>query len=206
MYSVPFEKSHKSLRNPKSCFPLFPHGPASDQKRQAIIDECRTLTIFDPETRKSYELVVSTTDYIKATTDSYFASSLLFHEQATRPSTSTTSAEDDHKVNVNESVGSEINLGNESVGGEINVDNDTERESTKLTYIWKYDQVKALISSMSNHIQDLDNPKKRKDVYDNVANNLVSNKYQVSATIVQNKWKNLLKNYRKAKDTKTRTG
>ncbi|KAF2883687.1 hypothetical protein ILUMI_22502 [Ignelater luminosus] len=82
----------------------------------------------------------------------YFASSLLFHAQGIRPSTSTTSGKDGNEVDVNGSVGSEINLGNKSVGGKINVDNDTEMENRRLTYLWKYDQVKALIASMSNHI------------------------------------------------------
>jgi hypothetical protein len=73
---------------------------------------------------------------------------------------------------------------------------------TKSTYMWKYDQVLGLINSMGNYTNYLDDPRKRKDIYEHVANELLSMKYEVNATMVQNKLKSLLKSYRKAKDNK----
>jgi hypothetical protein len=73
---------------------------------------------------------------------------------------------------------------------------------TKSTYMWKYDQVLGLINSMGNYTNYLDDPRKRKDIYEHVANELLSMKYEVNATMVQNKLKNLLKSYHKAKDNK----
>jgi hypothetical protein len=72
----------------------------------------------------------------------------------------------------------------------------------KSTYMWKYDQVLGLINSMGNYTNYLDDPRKRKDIYEHVANELLSMKYEVNATMVQNKLKSLLKSYRKAKDNK----
>jgi hypothetical protein len=73
---------------------------------------------------------------------------------------------------------------------------------TKSTYMWKYDQVLGLINSMGNYTNYLDDPRKRKDIYEHVANELLSMKYEVNATMVQNKLKSLLKSYHKAKDNK----
>lgn len=59
---------------------------------------------------------------------------------------------------------------------------------------------------MSSHIDDFNHPKKRKQVFENVANDLVSLRHEVNAVMVQNKWNSLLKSYRKAKYNKTRSG
>jgi hypothetical protein len=48
--------------------------------------------------------------------------------------------------------------------------------------MWKYDQVLGLINSMGNYTNDLDDPRKRKDIYEHVANKLLSMKYEVNGS------------------------
>lgn len=50
-------------------------------------------------------------------------------------------------------------------------------------HIWKYDEVVELIKSMGTHIDDLNHPKIRKQVFENVANDLISLKYEVNSII-----------------------
>ncbi|KAF2903607.1 hypothetical protein ILUMI_02578 [Ignelater luminosus] len=84
--------------------------------------------------------------------------------------------------------------------------NKVEDYTTKINQlIWQYNQVVDLIKSMSTHVDDLNHPKKRKQVFENVVNDLIGLKYEVSAIMVQNKWNSLVKSYRKTKDSKTRT-
>lgn len=72
--------------------------------------------------------------------------------------------------------------------------------------VWSYDQTICLIDSMAVHMSDLNDPRKRKNVFENIANDLLSAGYTITATHAQNKWKSLTRSYKKAKDTKNRTG
>ncbi|KAK5649589.1 hypothetical protein RI129_000618 [Pyrocoelia pectoralis] len=70
----------------------------------------------------------------------------------------------------------------------------SEDENLKTNYAWKYNQM------------DLNHPKKRKQVFEHVANDLLSLQFEVTSVMVQNKWNSLLKSYRKSKDNQNRTG
>lgn len=59
---------------------------------------------------------------------------------------------------------------------------------------------------MGSHMSDLSHPKTRKQVFEHVANDMISKCFKVSSIMVQNKWNSLLKSYRKAKDNRTKTG
>lgn len=85
-------------------------------------------------------------------------------------------------------------------------DGTDEDTSTKTNYFWKYEQVVELIKSMGLHMDDLKHPRKRKRVFEYVANDLTGNQIQVTAAMVQSKWHSLLKSYRKAKDNRNKTG
>lgn len=81
-----------------------------------------------------------------------------------------------------------------------NVVEETERQT------WTYDETMCLIQSMAVHMEDLNHAKKRKFVFVNISNDLLSNKFSKSALSCQNKWKNLLRSYKAAKDQKVKTG
>lgn len=59
---------------------------------------------------------------------------------------------------------------------------------------------------MAVHFGDLSDPRKRKHVYENVASDLIDERFAVNFLLVQNKWNSLIRSYNKSKDTKTRTG
>ncbi|KAG5877219.1 hypothetical protein JTB14_036427 [Gonioctena quinquepunctata] len=59
---------------------------------------------------------------------------------------------------------------------------------------------------MATYYTDFNDPRKRKHIFEHVANDLISAGFSVDSKIVQNKWKGLLRSYTKAKDTKNRTG
>jgi hypothetical protein len=71
---------------------------------------------------------------------------------------------------------------------------------------WTYDQTLYLIDAMGSHMDELNHPKKRRFVFNNISNDLLSSGFSISGSICQNKWKNLLRSYKVAKDTKNRTG
>lgn len=85
-------------------------------------------------------------------------------------------------------------------------DNSLDLLSSSGQVIWSYDQTICLIDSMAVHMSDLNDPRKRKNVFENIANDLLSAGYTITATHAQNKWKSLTRSYKKAKDTKNRTG
>ncbi|CAG9825710.1 unnamed protein product [Phaedon cochleariae] len=60
--------------------------------------------------------------------------------------------------------------------------------------------------SMECHYEDLAHPKRRRSVFTNVVNDLLSSGFAVDETMCQAKWKNLVRSYNIAKDQKTRTG
>lgn len=76
----------------------------------------------------------------------------------------------------------------------------------KSVNVWSYDQTLHLINSMENNVKDLNNPKKRKFVFEHVTNDLISHGYTLSVQSVQNKWKSLTRSYSKAKDNKNLSG
>lgn len=73
-------------------------------------------------------------------------------------------------------------------------------------YVWQHDQVIHLIESVGAHIDDYNHPKKRKGVFEHVANDLISLRYNVNAAMVYNKWNSLLRSYKKVKDNMKQTG
>lgn len=73
-------------------------------------------------------------------------------------------------------------------------------------HIWQYNEVISLIRSMETHYEDLAHPRKRKSVFINVMNDLLSHGIAVDENMCQAKWKNLVRSYNTAKDQKTRTG
>lgn len=79
-------------------------------------------------------------------------------------------------------------------------------ENSKITNVWNYNQTVCLIKSMATFYRDFNDPRKRKHIFENVANDLISHGFAVDSKSVQNKWKGLLRSYTKAKDTKNRTG
>jgi hypothetical protein len=184
----------------------------------ASAGDTQIITLLDAENNRTYNLLLSVEDYQKAIhgkscncskkkcilsnhiADEQFASALLNHAKATEPVGHSDLEEmDDDEEDKCASVSAETNE-------DVEHNNNGSNANTKSTYMWKYDQVLGLINSMGNYTNDLDDPRKRKDIYEHVANELLSMKYEVNATMVQNKWKSLLKSYRKAKDNKKRTG
>lgn len=73
-------------------------------------------------------------------------------------------------------------------------------------HVWKYNETLALIHSMQTHHDDLNHPKKRKHVYENIANELISLGFNVTAVQCQVKWKSLVRTYTTTKDNKNKTG
>ncbi|CAG9814618.1 unnamed protein product [Phaedon cochleariae] len=78
--------------------------------------------------------------------------------------------------------------------------------TTPLEHIWQYNEVITLIRSMECHYEDLAHPKRRRSVFTNVVNDLLSSGFAVDESMCQAKWKNLVRSYNTAKDQKTRTG
>ncbi|KAK9737459.1 hypothetical protein QE152_g10676 [Popillia japonica] len=151
------------------------------------------LSILDPENGIKYDLILNKEDYERANHDEQFVSDLLHHSR-----------------NSNENE--------EALLTDIDcVDNE---KGTKTNYRWKYEQVIELIKSMGSHMSDLSHPKtrkqvfehvandmiskcfkvSRKQVFEHVANDMISKCFKVSSIMVQNKWNSFLKSYRKAKN------
>jgi hypothetical protein len=55
-------------------------------------------------------------------------------------------------------------------------------------------------------MEDLNHARKRRYVFENVSNDLLSNGFTVSSYACQSKWKNLLRSYKSCKDHKNKTG
>lgn len=68
--------------------------------------------------------------------------------------------------------------------------------------VWSYDETICLIVSTAIHISDFSDLRKRKNVFENIANDLISAGYTINATQVQYNWKSLTRSCNKAKDTK----
>uniref|UniRef100_A0A1Y1K6X1 Myb/SANT-like DNA-binding domain-containing protein n=1 Tax=Photinus pyralis TaxID=7054 RepID=A0A1Y1K6X1_PHOPY len=135
-----------------------------------------------------YKLCVSETDYNRAMTDHAFAQSLLFHAKVTGSSISTVASNQSRVENL------------EPASDNLEQYLENDRHS------WSHDETLCLIKSMEVHIEDENHPKKRKFIFENVANDLISNGFQVNATVCHNKWKNLMRSYKTAKDNMLKTG
>ncbi|CAH1379966.1 unnamed protein product [Tenebrio molitor] len=145
--------------------------------------------ILTDETGVQITVKVSAEDYVRAMTDITFAQQLLI-------SASSSSSSPSHS---SELCGSEVGCGDEE-------NEDSHEQQTTHKHEWQHDEVKCLLHSFEQHKDELSHPKKRKFAWDNIANDVVSNGYTVNATICKNKWKNLLRTYKTAKDSKKRTG
>lgn len=73
-------------------------------------------------------------------------------------------------------------------------------------HLWQYNEIRALITSMESHFEELSHPRKRKHVFENVSNDLLSSGFICSAAECQAKWKSLMRSYNVAKDNKNKTG
>ncbi|XP_018576862.1 uncharacterized protein LOC108915337 [Anoplophora glabripennis] len=71
---------------------------------------------------------------------------------------------------------------------------------------WPYDAVFLLIQSMETNIENMSHPKKRKHVFENVCNDLLSKGFSFTYEQCAQKWKSLERSYKNAKDNKTKTG
>lgn len=78
--------------------------------------------------------------------------------------------------------------------------------STDEKHSWSYNKTVCIINSMEAHANELNRPKKRKFVFDNISNDLLSSGFSINAVTCQNKWKNLLRSYKVVKDNKNKTG
>ncbi|KAF5283236.1 hypothetical protein FQA39_LY17362 [Lamprigera yunnana] len=108
------------------------------------MSEVHNLEVLDPESGLQYDLSLRNEDFVRAQEDQHFLSLLLFHAKANRTAENAES------------------LCNTSI---------SEDQNLKTNYSWKYNQVVELIKSMSLQMEDL-NPKKRKQVFEHVANDL----------------------------------
>lgn len=63
--------------------------------------------------------------------------------------------------------------------------------------IWSYNQTKFLLKRMIIHYIDLNNPRKMKHVFENIANDMISEGFTIDSIAVQNKWKSLTRSYSK---------
>ncbi|KAJ3622369.1 hypothetical protein MTP99_002884 [Tenebrio molitor] len=137
----------------------------------ASAGDTQIITLLDAENNRTYNLLLSVEDYQKAIHDEQFASALLNHAKATAPVGHSDLEEmDDDEEDKCASVSAETNEN-------VEHNNNGSNANTKSTYMWKYDQVLGLINSMGNYTNDFDDPRKRKDIYEHVANELLSVKY-----------------------------
>lgn len=81
---------------------------------------------------------------------------------------------------------------------------DVEQPSDR--HVWQYAETVMLIRSVESHFEEFSYPKKRKHVFENVSNDLLSEGCVVSANNCQTKWKSLNRSYSVAKDNKNKTG
>lgn len=73
-------------------------------------------------------------------------------------------------------------------------------------HVWKHAEILCLIESMAVHFDDLSNVKKRKNVFENIANDMLSKGFSSNALLCKSKWKSLLRSYSAAVDNKNKTG
>ncbi|XP_044761961.1 trihelix transcription factor DF1-like [Coccinella septempunctata] len=136
-----------------------------------------SLTLLDAETNSEYALLLNEEDYKRAQIDVAFASTLLNFAK-------------------NEELRTDEYL---------NKENRQELESPK-SESWDYNAVICLLSCMENNMEDMQHPKKKKNVFPNISNELLSNGFIYNATACYNKWRSLLRSYKSTKDKNNKTG
>ncbi|KAI4455658.1 myb/sant-like dna-binding domain [Holotrichia oblita] len=146
------------------------------------------LDIYDPINDKTYRLFVTKEDYNRAHSNPTFAQSLLSH--ATKC--------DGGKENITE----ENN--NTDKFDDISPKENTRNVPHK--FIWSDAETIALLHSMETHLEHRSHPVKRKHVFENVSNDLLSLGYSIDATTCNTKWKTLVRSYKNTKDNNTKTG
>lgn len=96
---------------------------------------------------------------------------------------------------------------NEFIDDDINEDqpNTLTSDITEKT-AWTYNNTLALIQSIASYMDDFNNPKKRKHIFQNVSNDLISLNYSFTEAQCANKYKSLCRSYKAAKDNINKTG
>lgn len=72
--------------------------------------------------------------------------------------------------------------------------------------VWSYSATVALINSMETHFEDLSHATKKKYVFSNVSNDILSLGHKYNAGECNTKWKTLVRSYKTIKDKKAKTG
>lgn len=108
--------------------------------------------------------------------------------------------------------------------GEMNIPNDLQEESGNFetevgiqdpsgnfeTEVekrsWAYAETLALIVAVESHYDEMFHAKKRRYVWQNIANDLLSQNISFSTTECSKKWQNLMRTYKVSKDVKTKSG
>lgn len=72
--------------------------------------------------------------------------------------------------------------------------------------VWSYEETVCLIDSINTHIDDLNHPKRKRNVFETVSSDLLCSGYRVTPSQCQIKWKSLIRSYKTAKDNKRKTG
>lgn len=78
--------------------------------------------------------------------------------------------------------------------------------NTAQKHNWQYEEVLRLIAAYEDHKDEQYHPKKRKYFWTNIENDIISSGFNVSAEMCYQKWRNLLKSYKTAKDNKNSSG
>lgn len=78
--------------------------------------------------------------------------------------------------------------------------------NTAQKHNWQYEEVLRLIVAYEDHKDEQHHPKKRKYLWTNIENDMISSGFNVSAEMCNQKWRNLLKSYKTAKDNKNSSG
>ncbi|KAF5287259.1 hypothetical protein FQR65_LT02132 [Abscondita terminalis] len=140
-----------------------------------------TVNLFDAENNTSYLLLVSPEESNRLNEDVQYGNEVLRQIQ-----------------NYN-------TLSNEKETEQVQVD-DQGNGSSNDKFFWSHNDTLLLITSVEAHYEELNHPKKRKYVWENINNDLVSHGINVTTSTCTQKWKNLLRSYKQCIDNTKRTG
>ncbi|GBP41150.1 hypothetical protein EVAR_31275_1 [Eumeta japonica] len=73
-------------------------------------------------------------------------------------------------------------------------------QQKKDKYNWQHDDTLALIRSYGYHLEEKNNPIQKKIFWDNIVNDLISQKFNVNKNQCQTKWNSLYQSYKSCKD------
>ncbi|KAK4886405.1 hypothetical protein RN001_002676 [Aquatica leii] len=144
--------------------------------------QSNTLILTDPETNQSYSLYLNKEDYDRALEDDGYAASLLHH--------------------VTQSAERTVREETETQDSVLLLNTESESQESK----WTYDATNALIASMHNYMEDFGHPKKRKLIFSNLSNDLLSQGFAYSEQSCRNKYKSLERTYKSNKDKNLKSG